>query len=59
MPIPREEVDMMLSQGWEICATDDIEEYRPDRDQSIVPLAQQHRNLDEGENSQELEILFI
>ena len=59
MPILRAEVDFMLAQGWEICAPDDIEEYRPDRDQSLVSLEQQQRNKEEGDNAQELELLFL
>jgi hypothetical protein len=57
--IPREEVDSKVAVGWEICPPDDIEEYRPDRDQSLVPLDQQRRNQDEGDNAQELELLFL
>lgn len=59
LAIPKGEVDAMLAQGWEVCAQDDIEEYRPDRDQSLVPLDQQLRKREEGENAQELELLYL
>lgn len=59
LAIPKKDVDARLSEGWEICPPDDVEEYRPDRDQSLVPLDQQRRRIDEGDNAQELELLFL
>lgn len=59
IPIAKGEVDSLVASGWEICSADDIEEYRPDRDQSLVSLDQQRRNQDEGDNAQELELLFV